>query len=364
MRPALCSVVIMVCALLAVPGKAQESQDWQWCVNKGDTFSADQQIAGCTAITQSGQETEKDRLAKAYSSRGIAWLDKGDFDRAIADFNDAIRLDPTRAAPYKVAAALGEAKAISAAPPPISTRRSGSIRHSRLPSTTAVSSGAIRAISTAPSPTSTRRSGSTPNTHSPTTTAGSHGAERAISTVPSPTSTRRPGSTRNTRSPTETAAMLDATRVTSTVPSPTTMRRSGLIPNTHTPTTIAATRGTTKAISTAPSPTMMRRSGSIQNTPPSTETGETPGAGRATASAPSPTTTRPSGCRRHSPKMGMSEPSTLPDQLAAEPSRDQNDAISRTICAVCRRIASRGPRHAGPPWRCRETRRTRWPPSR
>ena len=38
--------------------------------------------------------------AKAYCDRGNAWRNKGDLDRAIADYNEAIRLDPKDAAYY------------------------------------------------------------------------------------------------------------------------------------------------------------------------------------------------------------------------------------------------------------------------
>ena len=34
--------------------------------------------------------------ADAYRSRGVAYRDKGDLDKAIADYTEAIRLDPKR----------------------------------------------------------------------------------------------------------------------------------------------------------------------------------------------------------------------------------------------------------------------------
>ena len=40
------------------------------------------------------------KYADAYYFRGIAWRDKGDLDRAIADYNQAIRLDPKDANAY------------------------------------------------------------------------------------------------------------------------------------------------------------------------------------------------------------------------------------------------------------------------
>ena len=94
--PALASMAVIV---MLGPAAAQSSQRWAWCVNQGGTFSADQRINGCTSIIQSGRESRRN-LAIAYYSRGLAYYDKGDDDRAIAEFNEAIRLDPKFAYAY------------------------------------------------------------------------------------------------------------------------------------------------------------------------------------------------------------------------------------------------------------------------
>jgi tetratricopeptide (TPR) repeat protein len=59
----------------------------------GQGISADLQIAGCTALIQAGREPT-DNLAAAFSKRGTAYFNKGDHDRAIADYDQVIRLKP------------------------------------------------------------------------------------------------------------------------------------------------------------------------------------------------------------------------------------------------------------------------------
>src|ERR1700739_4563989 len=53
----------------------------------------DLSIDGCTALIQSGQENTS-RLAEAFSDRGNAFFRKGDYDRAIQDYDQAIQLKP------------------------------------------------------------------------------------------------------------------------------------------------------------------------------------------------------------------------------------------------------------------------------
>ncbi len=56
-------------------------------------------IAACTAVIKSGRWRGKD-LVWAYEHRGNAYYDSGDNDRAIADYTEAIRLDPKEAFAY------------------------------------------------------------------------------------------------------------------------------------------------------------------------------------------------------------------------------------------------------------------------
>jgi tetratricopeptide (TPR) repeat protein len=79
--------------IVAAPLAAEQEQDWTWCVNAQHIFVPDLAIAGCTAVIQLGGETSQ-KLAVAFAYRGNAYREKGDLDRTLADFNEAIRIDP------------------------------------------------------------------------------------------------------------------------------------------------------------------------------------------------------------------------------------------------------------------------------
>ena len=73
------------------PASAQTAQQWK-CTGNPD-IPWDQQIVGCTKAIQSGQFSGT-RLNWAYYNRGNAYYNTRDFDRAIADYNRSIQLDP------------------------------------------------------------------------------------------------------------------------------------------------------------------------------------------------------------------------------------------------------------------------------
>lgn len=85
---------------------AENPQEWAWDIKHCFTSVSSVMVArACNAIIEAGAETPA-RLARAYLNRaGVrlrAYPDGGvgfdrDLDRAIADFSQAIRLDPTLA---------------------------------------------------------------------------------------------------------------------------------------------------------------------------------------------------------------------------------------------------------------------------
>jgi tetratricopeptide (TPR) repeat protein len=68
---------------------AAAADDGETCTNS----LSDVAIAACTRAIASGQYTTQS-VATLYTTRGIAYGAKGQHDRAIQDFDQAIRIDP------------------------------------------------------------------------------------------------------------------------------------------------------------------------------------------------------------------------------------------------------------------------------
>jgi tetratricopeptide (TPR) repeat protein len=114
MRSSICALIggivlsVLSSLLGSQPAHAQAAPEWAFCDAKG-LGTPDVRIEMCTALIESPQESQYGR-ATAYNNRAIAWQAKGDLDRAIADFDEVIRLVPTVARAYNNRAAAWKAK--------------------------------------------------------------------------------------------------------------------------------------------------------------------------------------------------------------------------------------------------------------
>ena len=93
--------ILLIAVLLGSPcvALAQNAQDWKFCKADNDTPDDWVVISDCARLIESKELGTADR-AKAYYNRGAAHWRKGDFDAAIADENDAIKIDPKFADAY------------------------------------------------------------------------------------------------------------------------------------------------------------------------------------------------------------------------------------------------------------------------
>ena len=77
---------------------AQTSKEWSQC-SGGEGPIVEVVISGCSAVIQAGQDSSK-RLATAFNNRGVAYKFKGEYDRALEDYDQAILLNPNFANAY------------------------------------------------------------------------------------------------------------------------------------------------------------------------------------------------------------------------------------------------------------------------
>ncbi|MFI4997232.1 MAG: tetratricopeptide repeat protein, partial [Hyphomicrobiales bacterium] len=81
------------------PCVAELSPLQRLCVDRG--IVAEERIAACTALIRSG-EGNPHNVAVSLLNRGAAYGLRGDHDLALADFDNAIQLDPGFAAAYNL----------------------------------------------------------------------------------------------------------------------------------------------------------------------------------------------------------------------------------------------------------------------
>jgi tetratricopeptide (TPR) repeat protein len=94
------SSAIFVAALLAVAGSAsaQTQQERRWCEGE-DGATLTQRIDGCSSVIKAAHDTGE-KLAEFFNLRGVAYRLKGDLDRAIQDYGQAIKLNGKFAMAY------------------------------------------------------------------------------------------------------------------------------------------------------------------------------------------------------------------------------------------------------------------------
>lgn len=85
-------LTLLFLAIAAGTVLAQPANDAERCRTADD--NPDLAIKHCSAAIAAGK-TSGDALAVLYASRGAAWANKGEADRAIADFDAALKLRPS-----------------------------------------------------------------------------------------------------------------------------------------------------------------------------------------------------------------------------------------------------------------------------
>jgi hypothetical protein len=76
---------------------AQDDPSWRGCIATQSAPS--DRVAACSAVIDGNAETGR-RLAAAYCNRGHGLTEAREFDRALADLDEAIRIDPAYACAY------------------------------------------------------------------------------------------------------------------------------------------------------------------------------------------------------------------------------------------------------------------------
>src|SRR6266542_1805046 len=88
----LCSILVGL-MFAGASAFAQTPQERAWCEGE-DAVTVDQRLDGCSAVIKAARD-KGDKLAEAFNNRAIGYRRKGEYDRAIADYEQAIKLKPS-----------------------------------------------------------------------------------------------------------------------------------------------------------------------------------------------------------------------------------------------------------------------------
>ena len=86
------TLIAVTTTILPATAGARQSDERSRCFAR-EGVSPEQKLAGCTAVIESGRQTRQG-LVGAFNNRGNVHLSNRNYDRAIDDYNKAIRLDP------------------------------------------------------------------------------------------------------------------------------------------------------------------------------------------------------------------------------------------------------------------------------
>jgi len=92
------ALILTGVVLAGASASAQTPQERAWCEGE-DAVTIDQRIEGCSGVIKAARD-KGDKLAEAFNNRGISYRFKGEDDRAIQDYNQAIRINAKFAAAY------------------------------------------------------------------------------------------------------------------------------------------------------------------------------------------------------------------------------------------------------------------------
>jgi tetratricopeptide (TPR) repeat protein len=93
----LCSILVGL-MFAGASAFAQTPQERAWCEGE-DAVTVDQRLDGCSAVIKAARD-KGDKLAEAFNNRAIGYRLKGEYDRAIQDYSQALKLNAKFAAAY------------------------------------------------------------------------------------------------------------------------------------------------------------------------------------------------------------------------------------------------------------------------